>query len=63
LIAASQSGKAIEVTYRAYIAGSELDGPENDPPIVFSLVDVSAGGTQVSVDAGDADGRGAAVPL
>lgn len=42
LAAAAQSGQAIEITYRAYLVGSETVGPENSPPIVFNLVDVQA---------------------
>jgi len=42
LIDAAQSGKAIYVTYREYLPGAAGGSPENDPPIVFNLVEVSA---------------------
>lgn len=48
LIAASQSNKAIEVIYRQYIVGSEMVGPENNPPIQFNLVDVEVAATTAS---------------
>ncbi len=48
LIAASQAAKAIEVVYRQYLVGSELVGPENDPPIMFNLVDVQANATSAT---------------
>lgn len=57
LQAAAQSGNAIEITYRAYILGSHLVGPENNPPIVFNLVDVqtdtvSASGRLITLTVG-----------
>jgi len=47
LILAAQGGKAISITYREYLVGSETVGPENNPPLVFNLVEISA--TPVSV--------------
>jgi hypothetical protein len=48
LIQAAQGGKAIYITYREYLVGSEGAGPENDPPLKFNLVEVSASGVSVS---------------
>jgi hypothetical protein len=48
LVQAAQSGKAIYVTYREYLVGGENGGPENDPPLVFNLVEVTASGVSVS---------------
>lgn len=47
LIQATQGVQALYVTYREYLVGSETVGPENSPPIVFNLVEVSA--TPISV--------------
>jgi len=50
LLAAVALGASIEVTYRAYLAGLEDDGPQNDPPLVFALENVSATPLQVKGD-------------
>lgn len=50
LLAGIALGSSIEVTYRAYLAGLEHDGPQNDPPLVFSLENVSATPLQVKGD-------------
>jgi len=48
LIQAAQGGKAIYITYREYLVGGETGGPENDPPLVFNLVEVAATGVSVT---------------
>jgi hypothetical protein len=50
LAAAATSGNAVYMTYRPYIAGSELEGPEADPPITFILKNVQAPGSTVTAD-------------
>lgn len=45
---AALAGKAIEITYRRYLKGAELDGPKALPPPVFHLHDVSAANAEVS---------------
>ena len=50
LIAAVMAGASIEVTYRAYLAGMEDDGPQNIPPLVFGLENVTANSTNVAGD-------------
>jgi len=50
LLEAIALGASIEVTYRAYLAGLEDDGPQNDPPLAFSLENVSATPLQVKGD-------------
>lgn len=45
---ATMLGVPIQVTYRAYLSGLELDGPQNDPPMVFSLQAVKATAFQVT---------------
>lgn len=47
LKAAVAAGKPIEITYRAYLEGLETSGPQNDPPLVFGLQNVSATVSQV----------------
>lgn len=48
LAAAAIGGKAIQVTYRAYVKGSELDGPQSLPPRRFILTGASADNASVS---------------
>jgi hypothetical protein len=50
LLAAMEAGVSIEVTYRAYIGGLEDDGPQNVPPIVFGLENVTATSSEISGD-------------
>ena len=50
MLAAIGNGVSVEVTYRAYLAGLELDGPQNLPPIVFGLENVSVNALQVRGD-------------
>lgn len=50
LAAAAISGQAVFITYRPYIVGSELDGPESEPPITFQLGNVKAPGNTVTAD-------------
>ena len=50
LQAAATSGNAVKITYRPYIAGSELDGPEVEKPMVFTLSNVKAPGNTVTAD-------------
>jgi len=47
LLNAISAGVAIEVTYRAYLDGMQLDGPQNEPPLVFGLANVLIGIDQV----------------
>lgn len=50
LLAAVALGRSITITYRAYLEGLEDDGPQNDPPLQFSLGNVSINATQVRGD-------------
>lgn len=50
LLNAINLGVAIEVTYRAYLGGLEDDGPQNLPPIVFGLENVTATSTEITGD-------------
>lgn len=50
LLDAVSLGASIEVTYRAYLEGLELDGPQNDPPLSFGLSNVSLDMTTVRGD-------------
>lgn len=50
MIAASAAGAEIEITYREYLEGLEDDGPQNDPPLVFTLQNVTCTATQASGD-------------
>lgn len=45
---AATLGVPIEITYRAYLGGLELEGPQNDPPISFSLQNARATSDSVS---------------
>ena len=47
LMQAVASGANVEITYRAYLSGMEDDGPQNDPPMVFQLQNVTIDATQV----------------
>ncbi len=50
LLSAVAAGKAVEITYRAYLEGMEDDGPQNEPPLAFSLGNVSISAVQVRGD-------------
>ncbi|MEX0752361.1 MAG: DUF1833 family protein [Xanthobacteraceae bacterium] len=45
---AAKGGKQIEVTYRSYIKGVELDGPQSLPPKKFILTGVTASGNGIA---------------
>jgi hypothetical protein len=48
LEAAAKGGKAIEITYRTYIKGNELTGPQSLPPRKFHLQGATGDNTSVS---------------
>lgn len=50
LLAAVAAGQSVVITYRAYLEGMEDDGPQNDPPLSFSLGNVSINAVQVRGD-------------
>lgn len=50
LMEAVALGSGIEITYRPYLTGLELDGPQMLPPIVFTLTNVQLTLTRVSGD-------------
>ncbi len=50
MLAAIDLGVSIDVTYRPYITGNELIGPEQTPPIKFSLSNVVIRGLTLSAD-------------
>lgn len=50
LMQAIAAGAGVELTYRGYLTGMEDDGPQNDPPIVFQLQNVTIDAAQVKGD-------------
>jgi hypothetical protein len=52
LLRAIELGASVEVTYREYLETLEMDGPQNDPPIVFNLQNVVVDNVQVTGDIG-----------
>ena len=52
LDAAVMAGQRIEVIYREFLSGAELDGPENDPPLVMDLMSCSVTTRRIRATAG-----------